>query len=158
MLVGRPDPNRQSLAAADLAECLGQTQVVLGRQFDPQQHGKQALLVVIVHLDLGDVGPLTGHVMDDRVGQAAVVGSDGGNHDLHGALFRGCVQKFSVPTGCRGALNYRIPAPRAERSGWPRSDKAGISQVGRIDRRGCLAVANDRCLVRLRIPSSEFPI
>ncbi len=56
----------------------------LARQLDPQQHGEQALLVVIVHLDLGDVRPLPRHVMNDRVGQAAIVGSDGGDGDLHG--------------------------------------------------------------------------
>ena len=42
--------------------------------------------VVVVHLDLGDVGAQPGHVMDDRVGQPAVVGSDGGDDDLHGQV------------------------------------------------------------------------
>ena len=53
------------------------------RQLDAQQHREDALLVVIVHLDFGDVGPLAGDVVHDRIGEAAVVGADGGDVDLH---------------------------------------------------------------------------
>ena len=31
---------------------------LVGRQLDPAEHGEQGLFVVIVHLDLGDIGPL----------------------------------------------------------------------------------------------------
>ena len=55
----------------------------VGGQLDPQQHGEDAFFVVIVHLDLGDVRALAGHVMNDRIGQAAVVGADGGDVNLH---------------------------------------------------------------------------
>jgi hypothetical protein len=32
----------------------------------------------------GDVGAQSGHVVDDRIGQASVVGTNGGDDDLHG--------------------------------------------------------------------------
>ena len=39
--------------------------------------------IVVVHLDFGDVRAHPGHGMNDRVGQPAVIGTDGGDYDLH---------------------------------------------------------------------------
>ena len=52
-------------------------------QLDSQEHREELLLVVVVHLDLGNVGPRSGDVVHDRIGQTFVVRPDGGDGDLH---------------------------------------------------------------------------
>ena len=39
---------------------------------------------MVEHLDLGDVRPELRDAVDDRIGQAAIIGADGGDDDLHG--------------------------------------------------------------------------
>jgi hypothetical protein len=51
-----------------------------------QQHGKNPLGIVVIHLDFVDVGPGSGHMMNDRVGQSVIIRTDGGDDDLHGGL------------------------------------------------------------------------
>ena len=59
--------------------------VVLRRvQLDPREHREHGLFVVVEHLDFGDVRAHPGHGMDDRIGQAAIIGPNGGDDDLHG--------------------------------------------------------------------------
>ena len=55
----------------------------VARQVDPQEHGEEGFFVMVVHLDFGDVRALPGHIVNDRIGQAAIVGADGGDDDLH---------------------------------------------------------------------------
>jgi len=39
---------------------------------------------MVVHLNLGDVRPFAGDEVNDRVRKADVIGTDGGDDDLHG--------------------------------------------------------------------------
>ena len=99
---------------------------------------------MVVHLDFGDVGPQAGHVMDDRIGQAAIVGSDGGDDDLHGK---------SEKSGGRGnqTINYRSGCVERE-AGQPRgctgmARGGGWAMLGHDD-------WPDRWLVTFRRPAS----
>src|SRR5262249_52748731 len=47
------------------------------------EHGEDCPLVVIVRLNFGNVRALTGHVVDDGIGQAAMIGPNGGDGGLH---------------------------------------------------------------------------
>jgi hypothetical protein len=38
---------------------------------------------VVVHLDFGDVGALAGDVVNDRIGEAYIIRTHGGDDDLH---------------------------------------------------------------------------
>ena len=58
---------------------------------------------MIVHLDLGDIGPLAGHMMNDRIGQSTMIGPNGGNDNLHGRVGRW----FGVQIPCKSAMSYR---------------------------------------------------
>ncbi len=54
-------------------------------ELDAAEHGEQFRLVVVVHLDFGNVGALPGDMVNDRIGQAGMIGTNGGDGDLHGA-------------------------------------------------------------------------
>ena len=47
------------------------------------QHREQMLFVVVIHLDFRDPSPLSGDVVDDRIGQSDVVRSESGDDDFH---------------------------------------------------------------------------
>ena len=83
-LFGRPNANRKLLRPADLDHRGAQARQLGRRQLDPQQHGEETFFVVIIHLDLGDIGAQTGDMMDDRIGQSTVIGPNRGENDLHG--------------------------------------------------------------------------
>ncbi len=94
---------------ADLGHLRLERRPGLGWQFDPQQHGEQAELVMVVHLDFGDVGAQARDVVNDRIGQPTVVGADGGDDDLHGGQCAGTIlghgpgwSRFSI-IGCPAA-------------------------------------------------------
>src|SRR5690606_20967283 len=42
------------------------------------------LLVMIVHLNFGDIRALAGHIMNNGIGQSAVIGPNGSDGNLHG--------------------------------------------------------------------------
>jgi len=89
---GRPDTHRQVLQTADFGERFAELRQVVGWQMDPQQHGEQRQLVVIVHLDLGDVRPLTRYMVNDGIGESHVVGAHGRNHDMHAGHLTPCLE------------------------------------------------------------------
>ena len=79
--LGRPDSNRQLFGLADLRQRGAQLREVVHRKMNPQQHGEQRQLVVVVHLDFGDVRALAGDVVDDGVHETDIVGADSGDDD-----------------------------------------------------------------------------
>ena len=83
MPVRRPNAHREALQAADFLQLFGQRSVLLVGNVDPQQHGEQAMFVMVIHLDFGDIGPLPRHMVNDGVGQPPIVGAHGGDHNLH---------------------------------------------------------------------------
>ena len=62
---------------------------------------------MVVHLDFGDVRAETGDAMDDRIGQSAIVGSDGGNDDLHGKCSGKARRMGIVQCSVSGELSRR---------------------------------------------------
>ena len=61
----------------------------VGCQVYPYQHGEDGLFVMVIHLNLSNVRPFAGDEVNDRIGQPGMVGSDGGDDDLHfGSRFR----------------------------------------------------------------------
>ncbi len=53
-------------------------------ELDAAQQGKEFRLVVVVHLDFGNVGALAGDMVNDGIGQAGMIGTNGGDGDLQG--------------------------------------------------------------------------
>ena len=80
----RPGANRELRPLRHVGHRLAQLVEARGVEVDPREHREDALLVVVVHLDFGDVRAHAGHGMDDRIGQSAIIGADGGDDDLHG--------------------------------------------------------------------------
>ena len=78
-----PNTDRQSGQFADLPHRIDERGELFGLRFDTAQHGEQLLFVMVVHLDLRDPGTTPGDVVDDRVGESAVVGAQRGDDDFH---------------------------------------------------------------------------
>ena len=81
--VGRPDANRQVFFATDLGHGLLEHGKLLGGQIDANHHGEDVLFIAVVHLDFGDVTSFAGDIMNDRVGETAIIGTNGSDDDSH---------------------------------------------------------------------------
>ena len=97
MLVARPGADRQSFIPTDGIHLLPQSRdrLPIGGPIHAQMHGENTLRVVIVHLDLGDVCPGRRDVVNDRIGEAAVIRTNGREDYLH----REILQKRSANAG-----------------------------------------------------------
>ena len=106
MLVARPGADRQPFLPADGVHLLPQgcDRLPIRGPIDAQVHGENTLGVVIVHLDLGDIGPGRRNVVDNRIGEAAVVGTDGCEDNLHSGIL---LAEGGAPTRASAAC-YRV--------------------------------------------------
>src|SRR5207253_2708075 len=87
----------------------------LGRPFGPQEHGEEFLLVMIVHLDLGNVGAGRGDEMNDRIRQPPVIRPNSGDDDLHALT---ALKRFEIEAWFKRRLH-------AGHLGWRRWPKNG---------------------------------
>lgn len=85
VLIARPCSDRQTLHLANLIharpQCLDR--LVVGGPVHASEHREKLLGVVVVHLDFVDVRPGRCEVVNDRVGQTAIIRADGGDRDVH---------------------------------------------------------------------------
>ena len=86
MFVAGPGSNGQTFEAADFVHLPAKFGHAVGRRrpIEPEQHREEPLRVMVVHLDFVDVRSGGRHVVDDGIGQTAVVWPDCSDHDLHG--------------------------------------------------------------------------
>jgi hypothetical protein len=104
-------------------------------ELNAAHHGEHGLLVMVVHLNLGDIRPETGDVVNDGIGQPTVVGTDGGDNDLHVVV--------AVRTIIQRVLNYRsrfeTPLARPEIEDWltteaRRTPRESLKDIHRLHR------------------------
>lgn len=81
-----PYTDLQSFVFADELHGLREGFVLISGQVQSAHHGEDGRFVMVIHLDFGDVCAATRHIMNDRIGESNVVGTDGGNDDFHGAV------------------------------------------------------------------------
>ena len=79
----RPSTDRKLGPLSNLLYCGLQDIYRPGVEFHPSEHRKNRLLVMVEHLNLGDVCTKLGHAVHYRICQTTMIGPYGGNKTLH---------------------------------------------------------------------------
>ncbi len=97
-----PNPDLEFFVVRDRGHFFNKSLVLAGLDIQSTHHGKHSCLVVIIHLDLGDVGSAACHIMDDRIGKPDVIGANCSDDNFHGDLLKGA--KGRIRAGYRAGV------------------------------------------------------